>query len=117
MDFWSIIGTILAAAGIPSAIFGVFIRQLNKKLDRQEKRREEREQARLKNQIIQMELIAASLSLGEATAEAVQRIPDSLEPITSAVRPTAMQVIRRGSTALHSTWVSTPRGRKSSVSS
>ena len=77
MDFWSIIGTIIAAAGIPSAIFGVFIRQLNKKLDRQEKRREEREQARLKNQIIQMELIAASLSLGEATAEAVQRIPDA----------------------------------------
>ena len=83
MDFWSIIGTIIAAAGIPSAIFGLFIGRLNKKLDRQEKRREEREQARLKNQIIQMELIAASLSLGEQLFNSFV--------ISSAVNPTSLE--------------------------
>lgn len=77
MDFWSLVGTILAAAGIPSAIFGIFIRQMNKRIDERERKREELEKARLKNQLLQMELVAASLSLGEATAEAVQRIPDA----------------------------------------
>ena len=38
-------------------------------------------------------------------------------PIASAAVPTAMQAMRRGSMAQQITWVSTPRGRRSSVSS
>lgn len=68
---------VLLAAGIPSAIVGILIGRMNKKIDRRDKAREELDAARLRNQVIQMELIAASLSLGEATAEAVQRIPDA----------------------------------------
>jgi hypothetical protein len=71
------IWAVLLAAGIPSAVVGILIGRMNKKIDRRDKAREELDAARLRNQVIQMELIAASLSLGEATAEAVQRIPDA----------------------------------------
>lgn len=71
------IWAVLLAAGIPSAVFGILIGRINKKLDKRDKAREELDAARFRNQVIQMELIAASLSLGEATAEAVQRIPDA----------------------------------------
>lgn len=73
MDIWGV----LLAAGIPSAVIGILINRMNKKIDRRDKKREELEADRFKNQLIQMELIAAALSLGEATAEAVQRIPDA----------------------------------------
>lgn len=74
---WSIIGAILLAAGVPSAIFGLLITRLNKKIDRREAAEEEREQTRIKNQMMLIRMTMASLSLGEATAEAVQRIPDT----------------------------------------
>lgn len=73
MDIWGI----LLAAGIPSAVVGILIGRMNKKIDKRDKAREELDAARFRNQTLQMELIAASLSLGEATAEAVQRIPDA----------------------------------------
>lgn len=68
---------VLLAAGIPSAVVGILIGRMNKQIEKRDKAREQLDAARFKNQIIQMELIAASLSLGEATAEAVQRIPDA----------------------------------------
>jgi len=74
---WSVVWAVLAAAGIPSAIVGFLITRLNKKIDKREKASEEREQARIKSQTMIVKLIMASLSLGEATAEALQRIPDA----------------------------------------
>ena len=74
---WSIVWAVLAAAGIPSAIVGLFVARLNKKIDKREKASEEREQVRIKNQMMLIQLVMAALSLGEATAEAVQRIPDA----------------------------------------
>lgn len=74
---WSIVWAVLVAAGIPSAIIGLLIRHLTKKIDRREKADEEREQIRIKNQTMLIRLTMASLSLGEATAEAVKRIPDT----------------------------------------
>ena len=74
---WSMVWAVLAAAGIPSAIVGLFVARLNKKIDKRDKASEEREQARIKNQMMIIKLTMASLSLGEATAEAVQRIPDA----------------------------------------
>ena len=67
----------MVAAGIPSAIFGLLITRLNKKIDRREAASEEREQMRIKYQTMNIKLTMASLALGEATAEAVQRIPDA----------------------------------------
>lgn len=74
---WSMVWAVLAAAGIPSAVVGLLIGLLNKKIDHREKANEEREEARMKNQMMIIKLTMASLSLGEATAEAVQRIPDA----------------------------------------
>lgn len=74
---WTIAWTALCAAGIPTAIVGVLTWYLKKKIESQEQKDEEREQARIKNQMMIIRLTMASLSLGEATAEAVQRIPDA----------------------------------------
>ena len=61
---------IIAAAGIPSAIFAAYVRKLEKRMDAKEKAREEHEFLIIKS-------INASMALGEATAEAVARIPDA----------------------------------------
>lgn len=73
----SVIWTILAAAGVPSIISGLLILWLTRRIDKKDKEREEREQVRIKNETMLIKLTMASLSLGEATAEAVQRIPDA----------------------------------------
>ena len=65
-----VILAIIAAAGIPSALVGVLIRRLEKKMDKKEKAREEHE-------LLVVKSINASIALGEATAEAVARIPDA----------------------------------------
>ena len=66
----TIILGVLAAASIPSAVFAAYIRRMEKKLDEKDKAREDHEVLILKS-------INASIALGEATAEAVARIPDA----------------------------------------
>ena len=57
--------TILAAAGIPSAIFAAYVRRMEKKIDEKDKAREEHEFLIIKS-------INASMALGEATAHAIK---------------------------------------------
>lgn len=71
------IGALIVAAGIPSAIFGFFIRRVEKKLDAAENDRKERADVRLNHEVMLIEMTLASLELAEVTAEAVQRIPDA----------------------------------------
>lgn len=71
------IWAVIIAAGIPSAVIGFLITRLNKKLDKRETDKEEKEKAQIENQVQIISLMMATLSLAEATAEAVQRIPDS----------------------------------------
>lgn len=61
---------IVAAFGIPSAVTGLLFRRLEKKLDK-------KEEAQKKHEYLLIKSINATMSLGEATAEAVQRIPDA----------------------------------------
>lgn len=61
---------IVAAAGIPTAITGLLFRRLEKRMDEKDKAREQHDYLIVKS-------INASMALGEATAEAVQRIPDA----------------------------------------
>lgn len=68
---------VVAAAGIPSALVGILINRLNKRMDRRDAAAERKEEARIKNVTMLIKLSMASLALGEATAEAVQRIPDA----------------------------------------
>lgn len=73
----SIVWAVLAAAGIPSAIVGLLIGRLNKQIAKADKAAEEKEAARQKHEVMMIELVMTSLSLSQATAEAVQRIPDA----------------------------------------
>lgn len=73
----STIWAVIAAAGIPSALFAWFLSRMNKRFDAREKARQEKEEAQLKHDVMLIELVMASITLGEATAEAVQRIPDA----------------------------------------
>ena len=75
------LSTLIIAMSIPSAISGGIIKfcfsRLQKKVEEQEKEREKKEEARRENEIIMIESMNAAIALGEATARAVQRIPDA----------------------------------------
>lgn len=79
---------ILAALGLPSAVTGLFIRRMEKRLDKREAQRkkdqealearaEEREKKREQLELVLIQSTSAAIALGEATARAVQRIPDA----------------------------------------
>lgn len=79
---------ILAALGLPSAVTGFFIRRMEKRLDKREAQRkmdqealearaEEREKKREQLELVLIQSTSAAIALGEATARAVQRIPDA----------------------------------------
>lgn len=76
------------AAGVPSAMVGFFVWLMQRKImqrDRQKeeenlryrKEREAKEKAREQFEIHLIESVNASMALSEATAKAVQRIPDA----------------------------------------
>ena len=68
---------IIAAMGIPSAITGFCFKHLEKKVDEREKERKEREKIKEQSEFMMIKSIGAAMALGEATARAVQRIPDA----------------------------------------
>lgn len=69
--------TLIIAMSIPSAFTGFCFWLLERKLDKQAKERDKKDAARRKNEIIIIESVNAAIALGEATARAVQRIPDA----------------------------------------
>lgn len=79
---------ILAALGLPSAVTGLIIRRMEKRLDSREAQRkkdteaavaraEEQEKKREQLDLVLIQSTSAAIALGEATARAVQRIPDA----------------------------------------
>lgn len=72
-----LIGGFVAALGIPSAIMGLIVWRIKKRAEKREKAAEEREDARERLLLLLVESVGAALALGEATARAVQRIPDA----------------------------------------
>lgn len=73
MEIWQII----VSAGIPSGLITVAIAVFSKKIKKRDEEREEKEQARQKHDVMMTDMTIASMSLAEATARAVQRIPDA----------------------------------------
>ena len=65
----------VAAMGIPSAIMGLIIWRLERRIDKREKEQAAQGQKDLFVLIVQG--TNAAIALGEATARAVQRIPDA----------------------------------------
>ena len=71
------IWAVVLAIGIPTSIVGLLFRRIEKRIEERDKQKADKEAAQIKNQAMMIKLAMASLSLGEATAEAVQRIPDA----------------------------------------
>lgn len=71
------IAALIVAMSIPSAITGFCFWLLERKIDRRQKEMEQREKDREQCQLYLVKSVQASIALGEATARAVQRIPDA----------------------------------------
>lgn len=67
----------LVTMGVPTAITGLLVWWLKCHIDRRDTRAEEREKNREKLMIMIMQTSRANTVLAEATARAVQRIPDA----------------------------------------
>ena len=67
----------LLAMGIPTAITGLLVWWLKRHIDRVEKKREEREHNSEQLMYLLIQTNRATNVLAEATAKAVQRIPDA----------------------------------------
>ncbi len=63
--------------GIPSAITTFCFWLLKRRIEKQENAREKKEKTRENQEFLLVKSIGAAISLGEATAEAVARIPDT----------------------------------------
>jgi hypothetical protein len=82
------IGALVALLGIPTAVTGFCFWLLEHRIQKRERQKEaeeakhqkeaaDRERAREDLQIITIQGTSAAIALGEATARAVQRIPDA----------------------------------------
>lgn len=71
------LGGLVTLLGIPTAITAFCSWMLQRRITRREAAQEEREKAREKNEVLIIQGMGAAIALGEATAEAVQRIPDT----------------------------------------
>ena len=71
------LGGLVTLLGIPTAITAFCSWMLQRRITRREAAQEEREKAREKNEVLIIQGMGAAIALGEATAEAVQRIPDA----------------------------------------
>lgn len=67
----------LLAMGIPTAIMGLLVWWLKRYIDKRDKKAEEREHDLEKLMLMIMQTSRANNVLAEATARAVQRIPDA----------------------------------------
>lgn len=69
--------TFVVAMGIPSAVTALCFGLVEHRLKKQEEKREKKEEIREKQEYLLVKGIGAAIALGEATAEAVARIPDA----------------------------------------
>lgn len=69
--------SLVVCMGVPSAITGFCFWRIQKSIDKKDKRQEVIEQARQKNEFLLIKSVGAAIALGEATANAVKRIPDA----------------------------------------
>lgn len=79
---------LLLSLGIPSAITGFFVWKIERRIQRRDKERDEQEAARIKKaedrekareelELMIVQGNSAAITLAQATARAVQRIPDA----------------------------------------
>lgn len=71
------IGGLVTLLGLPTAITAFCFWLLQQRISKRDQAQEERERAREKNEVLIIKGMGAAIALGEATAQAVQRIPDA----------------------------------------
>lgn len=71
------ISALVAAMCIPSALTGFCFWMLERRIAKREAEQDEKDKARKRNEVIVIRGMNAAIALGEATAKAVQRIPDA----------------------------------------
>ena len=77
LDVGQLVLAFVAAMGIPSALMGFIVWKLERRISKQDQETEDREAAREKMLLLVIQSSSAAIALGEATAKAVQRIPDA----------------------------------------
>ena len=77
LNVGSLILAFIAAMGIPSAIMGIIVKRLEKRMEKRDKAREDKDKAQEQLLLLIVQSNGAAIALGEATARAVQRIPDA----------------------------------------
>lgn len=77
LSVWNLVLAFIAAMGIPSAIMGVIVHRLEKRMARRDQAREDKDKAQEDLLLLLVQSSSAAIALGEATARAVQRIPDA----------------------------------------
>ena len=77
VNIWQLLVGFVAAMGIPSAIMGLIVKRLEKRLARRDSLRDEQDKSQKDLIVLLVQSTNAAISLGEATARAVQRIPDA----------------------------------------
>lgn len=77
LDMGQLVLAFVAAMGIPSAVMGFVMWKLERRISKRETEMADREKAQEKLFILIVQSSGAAIALGEATARAVQRIPDA----------------------------------------
>lgn len=77
ISIWGAVAAFVAAMGIPSAVMGLVVWRMERRIDRHDKALEEKNEGQKELILILIKGTRASIALGEATAKAVQRIPDA----------------------------------------
>lgn len=73
MDIWSILMAVGIPAALTAAVIGFCVRRFEKKLDKAEEARKKHEEDRKDFEFFEVQTLLAAVSLGEATALALQR--------------------------------------------
>ena len=68
---------VIVAMGVPSAFTGFCFWMLERRIAGKQREQDRKDEARRQNEIIVIEGVNAAIALGEATARAVERIPDA----------------------------------------
>lgn len=77
LNFSQLITAFVAAMGIPSAVFAFGLRRFERRLNARDQEQDERQSAQVRSMELLVQSSGAAIALAEATARAVQRIPDA----------------------------------------
>lgn len=77
LNLGALVLAFIAAMGIPSAIMGLIVWRFKSRIEDKERTQDKKNEDQQELILILVQSTRASIALGEATAKAVQRIPDA----------------------------------------